>query len=326
MPRSYWIYGIHLTSEIEIPGALLGDLHSTPTLRVRIGQPLHPDAWRTAVPVFRSHGLCANGQPAFAIEFLPATGWYRWRYCDGVIFCVRQEGDEVWGAWPPGESHQCAAYYLVGPILAFMLRRRGALLLHGSAVSAGGHAATFLGPSGIGKSTLAAALSRRGYSILADDLSRLDKRDGRYYIAPGYAGLRLWGDSAETLYGDLASLPRLVENSSFWPTWDKRFLDLESDESRFMRSPTALGAIYLLTRSGDPPRPPETISPSQGLIECFRNLYQGDISDTDQRRRDLGALSDVMGKGTPVRRAFVGPDLADLDRACDLLIADLSTL
>jgi hypothetical protein len=170
MPRRYWIYGLHLACEFDLPGALSGDSHTEPTVRVRLGLPYAPDTWLAAACLFRSPDLCANGQPAFTVECSRTTGWYRWRYCDGIVFCINQGADEIWADWPAGESHQCAAYYLVGPILAFVLRRRGALLLHGSSVAMGKAAVTFLGPSGAGKSTLAAALAKRGFSLLADDL------------------------------------------------------------------------------------------------------------------------------------------------------------
>ena len=49
----------------------------------------------------------------------------------------------------------------LGPVFAFVLRLRGAVTFHASAVRIG-DAVAFLGPQGAGKSTTAAALALRG--------------------------------------------------------------------------------------------------------------------------------------------------------------------
>jgi hypothetical protein len=58
---------------------------------------------------------------------------------------------------------------LLSTIVPTLLADRGDLMLHASAVVAGGQAVLFCGPSGRGKSTLALVLSREGFPVLAED-------------------------------------------------------------------------------------------------------------------------------------------------------------
>jgi len=70
---------------------------------------------------------------------------------------------------------------------AWLLLRHveGRLGLHGSAVSAGGRAVVFLGRSGEGKSTFAAAMCRRGCDLLADDAVGVEERGpARWDVVP----------------------------------------------------------------------------------------------------------------------------------------------
>ena len=87
--------------------------------------------------------------------------------------------------------------FLLGSCLGAILHQRGITPLHGSAVSHGSGAIVICGRSGIGKSTLAAALACRGYSILTDDVSALSIDGQDVMLAPGYPQLKLWLNSME---------------------------------------------------------------------------------------------------------------------------------
>ncbi len=77
-----------------------------------------------------------------------------------ATFLVR-EGRLVTVDPAPGIDQGTLRIFLLGPVLAALLRQRGYLVLHASAVAYSGGAAAFLGLSGRGKSTLAAALHAR---------------------------------------------------------------------------------------------------------------------------------------------------------------------
>lgn len=76
----------------------------------------------------------------------------------------------------------------------------GNLVLHASAVKLrDGRVVAFIGESGWGKSTLAAALQARGSQLLSDDSVSLKPREEGVQIIPSYTGLRLLDDSISTL-------------------------------------------------------------------------------------------------------------------------------
>src|SRR5262249_21201448 len=76
---------------------------------------------------------------------------------DVGVFRVRG-GREVIVSPAPGTRASRVRLYLVGTMMAVLLCQRGFLVLHASAVEVDGEAIAFVGASGAGKSSLAAAL------------------------------------------------------------------------------------------------------------------------------------------------------------------------
>ncbi len=87
----------------------------------------------------------------------------------------------------------------IGIIQALIWHQRGYLPLHGSAVMVGGRAIAVAGPSTAGKSVTAAALTRRGYPLVADDFTVIDWSREPPVVLPGYQKLRLRKDACEEL-------------------------------------------------------------------------------------------------------------------------------
>jgi hypothetical protein len=70
---------------------------------------------------------------------------------------------------------------LLGKIMAYLLRQRGWLSLHASGVTIGGAGVLFLGRSGSGKSTTAAAFYSRGHAVITDDVAAVRLRGGECF-------------------------------------------------------------------------------------------------------------------------------------------------
>lgn len=71
--------------------------------------------------------------------------------------------------------------------------------LHGSSVCAGDGALLLLGPTGAGKSSLAAALDARGYSLLCDDTAAVDS-SGVLWPGPPLLNPR-WNEARQPIVG-----------------------------------------------------------------------------------------------------------------------------
>lgn len=126
--------------------------------------------------------------------------------------------------------------------LPLWLESRGVPVLHASAVSFGDRVAAFVGPSGIGKSTLCAGLLRTGCSLVADDgLPLFEDARGDWRCAPGPSWLRLWPSALERHLGiPSAGLPRVQESL------EKRLLRVGEDETGELPVRPILAAVYVL--------------------------------------------------------------------------------
>jgi hypothetical protein len=108
---------------------------------------------------------------------------------------------------------------VIDQIVPHLLRLDGDVVLHASAVVVDGQALAFLGPSGIGKSSLAGGFVAAGTDLLADDFVPLREQDGRYLTTVAYPGLRLWPDAAEHLAGRADDLAPVTDYQAKrrWP-------------------------------------------------------------------------------------------------------------
>ncbi len=151
---------------------------------------------------------------------------------------------------------------LTGSALAILLWQRGFLVLHAAAVGRGDAAVAFLGDPGSGKSSIAAALHRVGWSVLSDDFTVLDFKAGRPLAIPGVAELKLY-ERAASLFG-LSGPPEAQLDSSD----EKLLCSLRTNASR---DPVLLRAAYVL--SPNAPAHIERLAPREAFFELMRQSY-----------------------------------------------------
>jgi len=237
-------------------------------------------------------------------------------YSDGIQFVVDATAQRLWGTCVPPLTIDDIATYLSGPVMGFVLRRRGLMSLHASAVCIDGLAVVFCGESQSGKSTSAAALALRGVPVLCEDVTPLLEEAGSFQVEPGYPRVCLWPDTVASLLGTPNALPQLT------PTWEKCFLPLNCDGARFEQQKRPLGMIYLLAQRSQEERAPwiEEISPREALLELVQNTYMKRLLDRTQRAAEFDLLSRVVMQ-VPIRRIVPHVAFARVDILCDLIVA-----
>jgi hypothetical protein len=274
-----------------------------------------PDALKPSEAVYRSPDGDEQGEPNLTVDRLGHGSLFRIRYADGVDFVIDGKGERVWAAWPSPWTVDDVATYLLGPVLAFVLRLRGITCLHASAVAIEDRAVAFVGPAGAGKSTIAASFARRAHAVLSDDVLAVGA-DG--VVHPGSPRIRLWPESVRALYGATDALPRLT------PTWEKRFLQLAADGYRFEDRPLPLTAIYLLDRHDVRSEPPRlaVLPPAGALLALVANTQAGHLLDRRMRADEFRCLSGLVAS-VRVCRLTAPDDFGALPALCDAVLEDV---
>ena len=100
----------------------------------------------------------------------------------------------------PGATEEAIRIYLLGTCMGILLLQRGFLPLHGSSIATPNGGILFLGDSGMGKSTIAAAFCERGYTLISDDICSLSIGDtNTIMLHPAFPQLKLCEDSLQEL-------------------------------------------------------------------------------------------------------------------------------
>ena len=316
----YSVYGLTIGSESYLPGLLCSSETSQPeTLRVDIG--FEPPGWVSAGRRLPSttcyqRPIQANGDPALNLVSYGDGELYELSYSDGTTFVIDRNATRTWGTYSSPLVLEDLSVYFRGPILGFILRRRGTVALHASAVSIDGRAVVFCGCSASGKSTTAAALALKGFPVISDDIVPLKDELGEFEVEPGCPQVCLWPDAVKQLLGAADVLPKLT------PTWEKCFLPLDGYRARFGREKQPLRIIYIFgsPERTDAPRI-EPLPPSKALLQLTANTYMQRLLDRTQRAEEFEVLSRLVTK-VPVRQLVPHSDAARIENMCNLIIED----
>jgi hypothetical protein len=99
------------------------------------------------------------------------------------------------------------AFFLNGPARGFLIHQRGDAPLEASTVvSPGGAAVAFSASSGLGTSTLAVELCRRGWLLVADGITRVSLTAGRVLAWPSHDKVVLWRSACQSFGIDADTL------------------------------------------------------------------------------------------------------------------------
>lgn len=319
----YSVSSFSVLSNSAIPGfTALAKPKEPPDLRILLGSGpgakdgLSPHS--AAQLTYVSDTKNDAGEPMLKMWALDGGAYLHVAYCDGTEFWFDRLGTKLWATWTPDSSAENTALYLLGPILALVLRFRGLVCLHASAVVVNGRAVAFVGPEEAGKSTTAAAFSRKGFAVLSDDVVPVREHAGAFFALPGSPHLRLWPESVDLLFGSSDLLPRLACD------WEKRLLSDGDQHSKFWQQACQLQTIYILMpRRSDPCLPRVEIMDRQtALMSLVANSYASPLLDSKMQAHELEFWARLVSD-VPVRQLSPHADGARLSELCDLVCEDL---
>lgn len=237
-----------------------------------------------------------------------------------IEYIFNTDGSKIWGFYSSENLLQDAVSLLLGYVLGSVIRLRGHLAFHASAIAIKNHVILLTGDSGAGKSTTAAALSQMGFPVLADDIAVLKLAQGQYWVQPGYPRLRLWPKSVKAFN---TSPKELTKVSSLGY---KRYLNLASDstgEWRFQNKPLPLVGIYVMGKRDDQLKQSsvKSLAASEAMTKMIESIYGSYFLNNDIRREEFQQLAQFVRK-VPIRQLSRPNNLSNLDQLCNLIIKD----
>jgi len=233
----------------------------------------------------------------------------------GVARYAAVGGREVVIDAEPGARPEDLLLYLTGAAFGAILHQRGVFPLHGSAVLVGGEAVALAGPSRAGKSTLAAALSHRGHTLVTDDVAALVRLpDGRVGVWAGAARVKLDPDALAVVQETPAGLEGAGgTRRKYQLPVGRAGLDVEA--------PLPLRCIYVLEDGSGEPRV-ERLDALEAIGAMGRDVYFPAFVHLLGLQRQWFELAAGVVAAVAVRRLVRPRGFEHMERVIALLEAD----
>jgi hypothetical protein len=247
-------------------------------------------------------------------------GGYLLRFTDMADFSVSSDGRRIVVDRADDLPVETLRHLLIDMVLPLALSRRGRFSLHASAVHLPGIGAVgFVGETGRGKSTFAAALAARGGRLLADDCLAIDFVNGAPWAVPAYPGLRLWPS--------LAARSLLTTGPSTRVAHYSRKRRLHRAAVPYHGRPSPLRALFLLSPPGaaGAPLSIRRCRPAAGLMALLRFVH---VLDSDNRQDVAHIFGNLAALATcvPVVRLRLPNGHRRLPQAADLIRAHAAAM
>jgi len=201
--------------------------------------------------------------------------------------------------------------FLLGSGLGALLMQRDLLVVHGNAVEIDGVCVLCVGPSGVGKSTTAAALMQRGYRVISDDVCAINAKG---QIIPGIPHIKLWQEAADNLQVQTAGLSRIR------PELEKYRVPLGD---LFCADPIDVRKIYVLSPNNSEEVVCETLKGQGKFLALRSNTYRPRFVDGLGMKSAHFQQVTTLSQQVTVKRLRRPMSGFQLDKLLDVLIADV---
>jgi hypothetical protein len=300
--NDYVLCGWHVRSEIPLPEVMqwAGGDHA-PDVTVRLGR----------VPP--SRGPVVKGSPAR----IGPDGECRLEFASARRFLVVAGGEITVETEGPVDAPDLHAL-LLGPVLGVLCHQRALFPLHAACVRLGNGAFALAGRTGVGKSTLATALVRRGHCLVADDVTAIELiGSGPPRVRPSFPRLRLWEDAMRALDISGQGVPRA-------DTGKGKFHFVQP--GRFDPLPVELRGIYLLAPATETNRDIAPVTGAAAAATLCDEIYRRRIGVQLGRKSELLTQAFHVAAQVPLFRCPVVSDLARVGGVAERIAAHFASL
>ena len=195
---------------------------------------------------------------------------------DKIIFHIERAGRiliengkrVVFDAHPDADDDRIRIEF-IGTTQSMLWYQRGYLPLHASALLVDGRAIAIGARSHSGKSVIAAALTKLGCPLVADDMMVVDWSGQTPVVLPGYQKLRLWKDACE----ELGLSDRTLANAHFVPG---KFVLATAGSAP--ETPVPLTDLFILSGQRHKALTAEKLAPIQGLQHLLAATHMLDAA------------------------------------------------
>lgn len=276
MTYCYRVYGLRVHSELEFPELCPDASTGASDVEIRLGDV--PEGLSAPIRRFErvehSHDAC----------LLRVEGVARYLIEQGAritIDCSAAQSDRR------GEGPRAAdvRLFALGSAFGALLHQRALVPLHVSAVTVGDRLWAFTGPTGAGKSTLAAWLSMRlGTPVFSDDVAVLAPGRSSAELHAGPRKLKLWDDAVELLGCQGVRLVRDLSNTAKFQLYLEPAQTIEA---------MPLSALVVLDQAE--PGEAATLDKVRGIKKfraCRRSVYRPHMAAWFRDRHDY--INDLL--------------------------------